>query len=131
MVIVKLEFMTTNSLIHNFGQCARIGVRFGPLFSSIIVNPIIIFKVMPIFCFMVCTNISICLTVLEEGLINRNIAREVFKLLEEEIPVFIFSYPVGFPMYFSSEIHDHVLTHSYIYVFPPLIKFGKDLNSFC
>ena len=34
MVIVKLVFMTTNSLIHNFGQCARIGVRFGPLFSS-------------------------------------------------------------------------------------------------
>jgi hypothetical protein len=59
----------------------------------IIVNPLIIFKVMPIFCFMICTNISICLTVLEEGLINRNIAREVFKLLEEEIPVVIFSYP--------------------------------------
>ena len=34
MVIVKLVFMTTNSIIHNFGQCARIGVRFGPLFSS-------------------------------------------------------------------------------------------------
>ena len=60
----------------------------------IIVNPLIIFKVMPIFCFMICTNISICLTVLEEGLINRNIAREVFKLLEEEIPVVIFSYPI-------------------------------------
>ena len=34
MVIVKLVFMTTNSLFHNFGQCARIGVQFGPLFSS-------------------------------------------------------------------------------------------------
>ena len=34
MVIVKLVFMTTNSIIQNFGQCARIGVRFGPLFSS-------------------------------------------------------------------------------------------------
>ena len=34
MVIVKLVFMTANSLIHNFGQYARIGVRFGPLFSS-------------------------------------------------------------------------------------------------
>ena len=34
MVIVKLVFMTTNSIIYNFGQCARIGVRFGPLFSS-------------------------------------------------------------------------------------------------
>ena len=42
---------------------------------------------------MICTNISIFLTVLEEGLINRNISREVFKLLEEEIPVVIFSYP--------------------------------------
>ena len=57
----------------------------------IIVNPLIIFKVMPIFCFMICTNISICLTVLEKGLINRNIAREVFKILEEENPAVIFS----------------------------------------
>ena len=57
----------------------------------ICVNPLIIFKVMPIFCFMICTNISICLTVLEKGLINRNIAREVFKILEEENPVVIFS----------------------------------------
>ena len=59
----------------------------------ICVNPliVIIFKVMPIFCFMICTNISICLTVLEKGLINRNIAREVFKILEEENPAVIFS----------------------------------------
>ena len=57
------------------------------------INPKII-KVMPIFCFMICTNISICLTVLEKGLINRNIAREVFKLLEEENPDVIFSYPM-------------------------------------
>ena len=34
MVIVKLVLMTTNSIFHKFGQCARIGVRFGPLFSS-------------------------------------------------------------------------------------------------
>ena len=59
------------------------------------INPKII-KVMPIFCFMICTNISICLTVLEKGLINRNIAREVFKLLEEENPAVIFSNPKAF-----------------------------------
>ena len=35
MVIVKLEFMKTSSLIHNVGQCARIGVRFGPIYSSL------------------------------------------------------------------------------------------------
>ena len=56
------------------------------------INPKII-KVMPIFCFMICTNISICLTVLEKGLINRNIAREVFEILEEENPVVILPFP--------------------------------------
>ena len=56
-------------------------------------NPLIIFKVMPIFCFMICSNISICLAVLEKGRINQNIAREVFKILEEKNPVVIFSIP--------------------------------------
>ena len=43
MVIVKLVFMTTNILIHNFGQCARIGVRSGLIFSSHISNSDIFF----------------------------------------------------------------------------------------
>ena len=37
MVIVNLVFMTTNSIFHKFhkfSQCARIGVRFGPVLSS-------------------------------------------------------------------------------------------------
>ena len=66
----------------------------------IIVNPLIIFKVMPIFCFMICTNISICLTVLEKGLINQNIARKVFKILEEENPAVIFSILIYIHIYF-------------------------------
>ena len=49
---------------------------------------------MPIFCIIICTNISICLTVLEEGPINRNIASEVFKRLEEEILVVFFTNPI-------------------------------------
>ena len=53
-----LEFMTTNSLTYNFGQCAQIGVRFGPFFSSALTR---IYEFPPIF-----LNLIFLLSVLRE-----------------------------------------------------------------